>query len=437
MTVLLLGVNHETAPVAIREQLAISAEHTPAVLQQLSPLVGEVAVVSTCNRTEFYATNPEVAATVLTSFFYEISQAAPGSLEDALYLREGQGAAEHLMRVACGLDSMILGEPQILGQVRDAWKFAREAGAMGPVLDALFRAALNVGKEARSNTAISRGAVSVSHAAVEFARERLGGLTGKSILVIGAGETGALVARNLRSHGAGQIVIANRGYERSSELAGMLGVQAVRFERLVQCLSVVDIVISCTGAPHTVVSCEMLQTALNRRKGRTLFAIDIAMPRDIAPGAGNLAGLSLHDLDDLHSRIAINDEARREAALAVSKLVDTQVSEFLAWHAGHVAGGTIRALREQAESVRLRELERSLRKMPDLSDRERELVDILTKSIVNKILHQPLREVRDPDLGTANAASLRRLFGLGDERPLGDTFLPDDIDEDRGRSAAD
>ena len=435
MTVLLLGVNHETAPVAIREQLAISAGQTPAVLQRLSPVVGEVAVVSTCNRTEFYATNPDIATTALTAFFYEISQAEPGSLEDALYLREGQDAAEHLMRVACGLDSMILGEPQILGQVRDAWKTAREAGTMGAVLDALFRAALNVGKEARSNTAISRGAVSVSHAAVEFARERLGGLTGKSILVIGAGDTGALVARNLRSHGAGQIVITNRGYERSTELAGMLGVQAVRFERLVQCLSVVDIVISCTGAPHTVVSCEMLESALSRRRGRTLFAIDIAMPRDIAPGAGNLAGLSLHDLDDLHSRIAINDETRREAALDVGKLVDAQIAEFLAWHAGHVAGGTIRALREQAEAVRLKELERSLRKMPDLTERERDLVDILTKSIVNKILHQPLREVRDPDLGAANAASLRRLFGLSDEHPLAGDFLPAEPGESGHRAA--
>lgn len=435
MTVLLLGVNHDTAPVAIREQLAISAGQTPAVLQRLSPVVGEVAVVSTCNRTEFYATHPDIAANALTAFFYEISQAEPGSLEDALYLREGQDAAEHLMRVACGLDSMILGEPQILGQVRDAWKTAREAGTMGAVLDALFRAALNVGKEARSNTAISRGAVSVSHAAVEFARERLGGLTGKSILVIGAGDTGALVARNLRSHGAGQIVIANRGYERSTELAGMLGVRAVRFERLVQCLSVVDIVISCTGAPHTVVSCEMLETALGRRRGRTLFAIDIAMPRDIAPGAGDLAGLSLHDLDDLHSRIAVNDETRREAALDVGKLVDAQIAEFLAWHAGHVAGGTIRALREQAEAVRLKELERSLRRMPDLTERERDLVAILTKSIVNKILHQPLREVRDPDLGTANAASLRRLFGLSDEFPLAGDFLPAEPDESGHRAA--
>jgi glutamyl-tRNA reductase len=179
----------------------------------------------------------------------------------------------------------------------------------------------------------------------------------------------------------------------------------------------------------------MLETALGRRRGRTLFAIDIAMPRDIAPGAGDLAGLSLHDLDDLHSRIAVNDETRREAALDVGKLVDAQIAEFLAWHAGHVAGGTIRALREQAEAVRLKELERSLRRMPDLTERERDLVAILTKSIVNKILHQPLREVRDPDLGTANAASLRRLFGLSDEFPLAGDFLPAEPDESGHRAA--
>lgn len=316
------------------------------------------------------------------------------------------------MEVACGLDSMILGEPQILGQVRESWKSARAAETMGPVLDAMFRAALNVGKEARSTTAISRGAVSVSHAAVEFARERLGGLAGHSILVIGAGETGALVARNLRSHGAGQIMIANRGYERSEELAGMLGVRAVRFERIVQSLSVADIVISCTAAPHAVVSREMMERALERRPSRPLIAIDIAMPRDIDPEADGVCGLSLYDLDDLHSRIAINDDVRREAAASVAEMVERHVGEFLSWEAGHQSGATIRALREQTETMRLKELERSLRRMPDLSERERETIDILTKSIVNKILHQPMTEMRDPDLGATNSASARRLFGL-------------------------
>lgn len=416
MTVLLLGVNHETAPVAIREQLAISADQIPAVLQRLGAEVGEIAVISTCNRTEFYATDPVRTAPVLDAFFHAMSGAQPGSLSSSLYLREGRAAVEHLMSVACGLDSMILGEPQILGQVRDAWKAAREAGTMGPVLDAMFRAALNVGKEARSTTAISRGAVSVSHAAVEFARERFGGLAGHNILVIGAGDTGALVARNLRSHGAGHIMIANRGYERSEDLAGVLGVHAVRFERLVQSLSVADIVISCTGAPTPVVSRAMLEQALARRKGRSLLAIDIAMPRDIDPEADGLAGLSLYDLDDLHSRIAINDEVRREAAASVAEMVERHVAEFLSWEAGHQAGATIRALREQTEAMRVHELERSLRKMPDLTERERETVDILTRSIVNKILHRPMLEMRDADHSVTNSASARRLFGLHEER---------------------
>lgn len=425
MTVLLLGVNHETAPVAIREQLAISPEQTPAVLRQLGPDVGEVAVISTCNRTEFYATNPERSAPLLNAFCHELSHAEPGSLDGTFYLREGRAAVEHLMEVACGLDSMILGEPQILGQVRDAWKFAREAGTMGSVLDAMFRAALNVGKEARSTTAISRGAVSVSHAAVEFARERLGGLAGKSILVVGAGDTGALVARNLRSHGAGQILIANRGFERSEELAGMLGVRAVRFERLVQSLSVVDIVISCTSASEVVITRDMLAAALEKRPQRMLLAIDIAMPRDIDSGAADLDGLSLHDLDDLHARIAINDDVRREAAVSVAGMVERHVSEFLAWEAGHLAGATIRELRERADEFRVAELERSLRKLPDLTERERELVDILTKSIVNKLLHQPTMALRDPDLGATNAAAVRRLFAMTGDRPTTNTLPPE------------
>jgi glutamyl-tRNA reductase len=432
VTVLLLGVNHETAPVAIREQLAISADQIPEVLVQLGGDVGEIAIISTCNRTEFYATDPERTAPVLDAFFHAMSGAEEGSLSGALYVREGRAAVEHLMEVACGLDSMILGEPQILGQVRDAWKSAREAGTLGPVLDAMFRAALNVGKEARSTTAISRGAVSVSHAAVEFARERFGGLAGHSILVIGAGDTGALVARNLRSHGAGQIMIANRGFERSEELAGMLGVHAVRFERLVQSLSVADIVISCTGAPNAVVSRDMLEQALKRRQERTLLAIDIAMPRDIEPEASGLTGLSLHDLDDLHSRIAINDDVRREAAASVAGMVERHVAEFQSWEAGHQAGATIRALRDQAEAVRVKELERSLRRMPDLTDRERETIDILTKSIVNKLLHHPIVEMRDADHGLTNTASARRLFGLH-EAPaqVGEIVQVDPVDQRR------
>jgi glutamyl-tRNA reductase len=432
VTVLLLGVNHETAPVAIRERLSISAEQIPAVLQRLHAEIGEIAIISTCNRTEIYTTDPERAEPVLDAFFHEFSGAEPGTMRDALYAREGRAAVEHLMEVACGLDSMILGEPQILGQVRDAWKSAREAGTMGPVLDAMFRAALNVGKEARSTTAISRGAVSVSHAAVEFARERLGGLAGHSILVVGAGETGALVARNLRSHGAGQIIVANRDFERSEDLANMLGVRAVRFERIVQCLNVVDIVISCTAAPHAVVSREMLVRALERRPERPLIAIDIAMPRDIDAGADGLPGLSLYDLDDLHSRIAINDDVRREAARSVSGMVERHVCEFLSWEAGHEAGSTILALREQTEAVRLRELERSLRKMPDLSEREREMIDILTKSIVNKVLHHPIVEMRDPERGQVNTASARRLFGLQiSHAPLEDLARAEPSDQRR------
>lgn len=412
MTILLLGVNHETAPVAIREQLAIAADELPEALARLGRQVGEVAIISTCNRTEIYATDPERNAPVLSAFFHAASGSEPGTLDSCLYLREGSAAVQHLMQVACGLDSMILGEPQILGQVRDSWKSAHEAETLGPALDALFRAALNVGKEARTTTAISRGAVSVSHAAVEFARERLGGLSGQSILVVGAGETGALVARNLRSHGAGQIMIANRGFERSSELAGVLGVQAVRFERLRQGLGVADIVISCTGATEPVITRGMLEAALQRRQNRPLLAIDIAMPRDIDPAAADLPGLSLHDLDDLHSRIAINDEVRREAAASVAKMVERHVEEFLAWEAGHQAGATIRELREQAEAMRTHELERMLRRMPDLSEREREMVDILTKTIVNKLLHPPIASMRDPEHSLANTASVRRLFGL-------------------------
>lgn len=435
MTVLLLGANHDTATVAVRECLTIPPERIAGTLRFLAAAIGEVTVISTCNRTEFYALNPHVAEPALRRFLHQHAHLPEGELDQALYRLEGRDAIRHLFQVAGGLDSMILGEPQVLGQVREAWQTAGAAGTLGPVLDALFRRALTCGKQARSATGIARGGISVSQAAVEFAREQLGDFSGRIVLVVGAGETGALVARNLRAHGAGNILIANRTLERSWQLAGTLSGQAVRFERLTQAVRAADIVISCTSAPEPVLTREILERALGERPERPLLAIDIAVPRDIDPAAGALPGLTLFDLDDLQARIRLNNRVRRAAAGAVETLVDEQVEEFLAWHAAHTAGGTIRAVRDHAEAIRETHYQRALSRMGDLDAAQREALRIATEQLVNSLLHTPISRLRDAEHGPANAAHLAQLFGVEPEEPAVPAWVADDED-DGGQSVA-
>lgn len=428
MTVLLLGANHDTAAVAVRECLTIPPDRITSALRFLSSSVGEIVLISTCNRTEFYAVNPRVAEPALRRFLYDHSGLAPGEIDHALYRMEGDEAVRHLLRVSCGLNSMILGEPQILGQVRDAWKIAHEAKSIGPVLDALFRSAINAGKAARARTGISRGAVSVSHAAVEFARERFGTLADKRVLVVGAGETGALVARNLRSNGAAEILVANRTVARAEELAMALRGRAYGFDGLPSAMREADIVISCTGAADPVLTRGLVESALIERE-EPLLAIDIAVPRDIEPAVGYLPHVTLCDLDHLQQRMAANVQERQAAAAKVEEAVEEHVWQFASWYAGHLAGPTIRAMRERADTVRREQLERTMRRLSHLDGSDRETLRIFSEQLMNALLHDPVSSLWDPERGPSNAEALRELFGLDDV-----TFA--DEDEDRGQSVA-
>lgn len=412
MTVLLLGANHDTATVAVRECLSIPADRIAEALRFLSSSIGEIVLISTCNRTEFYALDPKTSEPALRRFLYQHAGLEPGEIDHALYRMEGDEAIRHLLRVSSGLDSMILGEPQILGQVREAWKIAQDARSLGPVLDTLFRTALQTGKQARARTGISRGALSVSQAAVEFARERLGSLRDRTVLVVGAGETGALVARNLRSNGAGQVIVANRTIERATELASELHADAVAFDDLAQAIRNTDILISCTGAVEPVITADLVAPAMTSRAERPLLAIDIAVPRDIAADVGDVPGVALHDLDSIQARIDLNTEGRREQAQLVEETVEAQTRQFLAWYNGHIAGPTIRAARAHADQIREEQLQRALKRMPDLDDAERETLRIFSEQLVNALLHRPIRELRDPEAGPHNADALRTLFDL-------------------------
>jgi glutamyl-tRNA reductase len=408
VTVLLLGANHDTAAVAVRECLAIPAERIVATLRFLTPAAGELAVISTCNRTEFYAASPE-AERYLREFIYRHSKLDPGVLDHALYRLDGRDAVRHLLRVACGLDSMIVGEAQILGQVRDALALAQQAGSSGPVVQALFQTALNAGKTARARTGIARGAVSVAQAAVELARDRLGGLEDRAALVVGAGDTAAGVARNLYSHGVRQLTIANRTLARAETLAAGLSAGAIVLDDLAYALCEADLVITATGAPGFVITPELIRQAGG--SGSTVM-IDIAIPRDIDAAVCDLDGVALYDLDDLRGRIDANLNQRMSAAHEIESDVETRADAFMSWLSGHRAGPTIRDLYEHAEHLRGEQLARALRRMPGLTERERDMLEMFSVQLTNALLHQPVSKLWDPDTGAFDAAAIRRLFDL-------------------------
>jgi glutamyl-tRNA reductase len=411
VTVFLLGANHDTAAVAVRECLAIPAERIIDTLRFLAPTTGELAVISTCNRTEFYAATSK-AERKLRDFIYRHSELDEGVLDHALYRLEGRDAVRHLLRVSCGLNSMIVGEPQILGQVREALQLAQQAGTAGPVIHGLFQTALNAGKTARAMTGISRGALSVSQAAVDLARDKLGGLEGRTALVIGAGETGVIVAHNLRSRGIKRLIVANRTLERATHLAADLYGEAIPLERLPEMLNAADLVISSTGAPEVVVTRETVLA--NREQARAILMVDIAIPRDIDVDVAGIPGVTVCDLDDLQELIQANLDRRMGAASEIEDDVNERTATFMSWLSGHSAGATIRDLYDFAEEVRVDQVARALRKMAHLSAREREQLEMFSVQLTNALLHQPVSQLWDADRGMANADAIRRLFNLGD-----------------------
>ena len=426
MEIVLVGVNHRVAPVAVRERLAFTPAQMDVALAGLRERTSEAAILSTCNRTEIYAVAPSRASgdREIVSFLAEFHGQPAESFSPYLRSLDGRDAVGHLFAVASGLDSMILGEPQILGQVRAAHAAAAAAGSAGPLLSWVFLRALKVGKRVRTETGISRNAVSVSHAAVELARKALGGLGGKSVLLIGAGEMAELAARNLMANGATRLVVANRSYQRAAELAGRYGATPAELARLPRLLAEADVAISSTGASTFVLTPELVKGALSGRKDRTLFLIDIAVPRDVDPEVGRMEGVVLHDIDDLQSVCTANLEERQKEVARAQEIVDAELEAYEVWWQSLQVVPTIRALRGRAEEIRRAELEKALRRLGQLSERQRSALDALTTGIVNKMLHQPTVRLKTSCAGRQGAmyaAAVRELFdlaGQGDAAPL-------------------
>jgi glutamyl-tRNA reductase len=413
------GMNHRTAPVDVREQLALEEEKIREILAELSGrgLLEELMILSTCNRVEVYGVAAVPGEARSAAFTRLGSQRGLGwrDLEPLLYTVTGDEAALHAFRVAASLDSMVLGEPQILGQVKDAFALAQSAGTAGPVLHALMSQAFSAAKRVRSETEVGRLAVSISYAAVELARKIFDGLEGKSALLVGAGEMSELAARHLIDHGTLPLYVTNRTWSRAQELARALGGVAVPFDQLDATLPMVDIVITSTAAREPIVTAEQARAALQARRGRPLFFIDIAVPRNVEPAVNDLENAFCYDIDDLRSVVEANLKERQREALRAEALLEREVVKFSARLQQLEVVPTIVSLREKLESIRRAELERALGRLPGAAEETRLVMEALSQAIVNKVLHAPMVKLKDSSRaghGRRWTEVISELFGL-------------------------
>lgn len=427
MPVAVVGASHRTAPIELRERLAFGRAEVPPALGALAGEAGaEAVLLTTCNRTEFYLASGDDEAVAAARELLARRIGADAGDAGWMYVRRDRDAAQHLFRVAAGLDSMILGEPQIQGQVKEAYAVAREvAGARGPVvgpaLNRMFQTAFSIGGKVRSETELGRGAASVPSAAVELSKKIFGSLKGRRALVLGAGEMSEVTLECLQGEGVRTAVVANRTFERARELAERWGGSAIHWEEFASALPEVDIVIASTAAPRPVLTVERFRQALPKGARRPLCIIDIAIPRDVEPALADERNVFLYNIDDLQQIVDDSLDRRRAQLPAAEGIVADGVEEFWAWYSALAVVPTIRALRDHGERVRQEETERALARLRHLSDDDRAAVDALTRTLLNKLLHAPtarLREAAGNGRGTGVLDTVRYLFEL-DHQPAG------------------
>ena len=419
MSVVVLGLNHRTVPLDLLERVTIDDSRLPKALHDVvgRDHVSEAVVLSTCNRSEVYVVAEKFhpAYADLRTFFSELAFVPPEELAEHLYVHDGADAAAHLFEVAAGLDSAVVGEAEILGQVRAAWERAQGEHASGSQLNLLFRHALEVGKRARTETAIGRHVASVSTAAVAMAADHLGSLEGRSILVMGAGEMGEGMVRALATNGVRDIRVANRTWERAHELAARVDGRAIRLADLDRSLAEVDLLLTGTGASSMLIEHADIARVMTVRDGRPLLVVDVAVPRDVDPTAADLPGVTLLDMDDLRAFAEAGQAERRREVDAVRAMVAEELERYLAVSSAREVAPLVAALRDRAEEVRQAELDRHRAKLADLDPRELEAVEALTRGIVAKLLHQPtigLKDAAGTPKGERLAEALRDLFDL-------------------------
>jgi len=411
--VIVIGASHKTAPLAVRERLAINDDEAPSALHYLKEYATEALILSTCNRTELYlvTTDMEQALSGAMGLLSARSGIPLHQQECGIYGYSDNAAVSHLLEVAAGMDSLVPGEHEILTQIRRANKTAREHGTLGPILERLCQVALHAGKRARTETSIGRHPASVSLAAARLAQEVCNGLEGRSALVVGAGQTARLTAQALRSCGIGTIHAVNRTFAKAQDMAQQVGGHAWEMSAFPLLLPRVDVVVSCTSAPETILSMEELVAAQSRRHGSPMLLIDLAVPRDIDPHAREVSGITLYDLDDLQRICERNQAARRQAIGQVEVIVHQETQGFLCWQQERQAARLVTALRESAEEMRSAEVAKSLKKLSHLSATEQEAIEALTMALVNKLLHNPTIFLKTSDVRESTRVA-RTVFGL-------------------------
>ena len=424
MHIIALGLNHTTTPIQLRERLAYSEDQIRASLARLScgrvpsPLA-EMVILSTCNRIEIYSTSNDLSFDTLEVFLSETRDVPVDEIRPHLYRSQDMDAVQHLFEVAAGLDSLVIGEPQILGQVTKALELARGQNTAGPILNRLFQSAIHTGKRARTETAISRNPASVSSLAASKAEKVIPSITEAQVVVLGAGEMAELAVEALRKRGANRILVVNRTLERAQSLVQRWDAQATTFEHIDTALASADILISSTGAPHTLITYEMVKTAINVRPDRPLVLIDIAVPRDIDPDVTDIPHVSLYDMDNLNDQLENSLTERMAEVPQVKAIVEIEVLSFAEYMQSLKMIPIIADMRQQAEAIRQSVLKKSLNKLPDLTDAERERVDAMTQALVKKILDAPtncLRAKAASPRASEYATLARSLFNLSDER---------------------
>lgn len=419
MRILIVGLNHKTADVEVREKLAFEGPRLEEGLLKLKelPSVQEAIVLSTCNRVEICANvnDPEKATAEIRNFISEFHGIRPELLDAALYFHTDKDAVRHSFRVAASLDSMVVGEPQILGQMKDAFEFALEKKTTGVLLNKLLKKSISVAKKVRTETKIAENAVSISFAAVELAKKIFDDLPEKSVMLLGAGDMAELAAKHLMNSGVRELMVANRTYERGCELARDMEGRAVKYEDFLRKMEHTDIVICSTGAPSYVVTKEQMRHVMSARKQKPVFIIDISVPRNIDPAINDMANVYLYDVDDLQGVVDENIQGRRLEADKAEEIVSDEVDTFMRWQSSLDAVPTIVALRERAESIKREELEKVLRRELNLGEAERNAITQLAAAITNKLIHPPTAALKDDaEDKDVLIALVKRLYGLED-----------------------
>jgi glutamyl-tRNA reductase len=420
MRVLIVGLNHITAEVEVREKLAFDGPKLEQGLLKLKelPSIRETVVLSTCNRVEMYANvkDPSKASDDIMGFISEFHGIRSELLDGALYFHTDRDAVKHSFRVASSLDSMIVGEPQILGQLKDAFEFALQKKTTGVLLNKLMKKSISVAKRVRTETRIAENAVSISFAAVELTKKIFAEVEQKSVMLLGAGEMAELAAKHLLNTGVRELLVANRTYERGVELAREMGGRAVKYETFLDEMRHTDIVICSTGAPTYVVNKDQMHAVMKARKQRPVFIIDISVPRNIDPAINDMANVYLYDVDDLQGVVDENVLGRKKEAEKAEGIVEEEVETFLRWQSSLDAVPAIVALREKAESIKQQEIEKLFRKNPGMGEAEREALEQLASAITNKLIHSPTTALKeDAEDKDVLIALVKRLYGIEGE----------------------